>query len=230
MTFWVSLRGWGKEDFLTTCVLISFWIHLALKLMLCTPLCLYFYRKSSCFRPQEFLLTLDSNMSILTQLHVSTVKRPFSGYSVSEKYKLRRSYMNQRHCNYIAHLSIMDTYSLHVAVLLEKLTVSQLVKKFPEFYATIMFITAFTTARHLSLSWASSIQSIPPHPTSWRSILILSSHLHLRLLSGLFPSGFPTKTVYTLLLLHSCYMARPSHSSRCDNVWWAVQIIKLLIM
>jgi len=34
-----------------------------------------------------------------------------------------------------------------------------------------MFITAFTRARQLSLSWASSIQSIPPHPTSWRSIL-----------------------------------------------------------
>ena len=29
------------------------------------------------------------------------------------------------------------------------------------------------------LSWASSIQSIPPHPTSWRSILLLSSHLGL---------------------------------------------------
>ena len=40
----------------------------------------------------------------------------------------------------------------------------------------------------------------PPHPTSWRSILILSSHLRLGLLSGLFPSGFPTKTLYTPLL------------------------------
>ena len=30
-------------------------------------------------------------------------------------------------------------------------------------------------SRHLSLSWASSIQFIPPHPTSWRSFLILSS-------------------------------------------------------
>ena len=55
------------------------------------------------------------------------------------------------------------------------------------------FITASTNARHLSLSWASSIQSIPLHPTSWRSILILSSHLHLGTPSGLFPSGFPTK-------------------------------------
>ena len=40
----------------------------------------------------------------------------------------------------------------------------------------------------------------PPHPTSWRSILILSSHLYLRLPSGLFPSGFPTKTPYTPIL------------------------------
>jgi len=37
-------------------------------------------------------------------------------------------------------------------VLLEKLTGSQLVKKFPTFYGTRRFITAFTSARHLSLS------------------------------------------------------------------------------
>jgi hypothetical protein len=64
-------------------------------------------------------------------------------------------------------------------VLLEKLTGMKLVKKFPAFYGTRRFITAFASARHLSLSWAGSIQSVPPHPTSWRSILILSSHLRL---------------------------------------------------
>ena len=37
-------------------------------------------------------------------------------------------------------------------VLLEKLTGFQLVKKFPTFYGTRRFITAFTSARHLSLS------------------------------------------------------------------------------
>ena len=45
-----------------------------------------------------------------------------------------------------------------------------------------------------------TIQSLPPHLTSWRSLLILSSRLRLGLPSGLFPSGFPTKTMYTPLL------------------------------
>ena len=83
--------------------------------------------------------------------------------------------------------------------LLEKLTGLQLVKKFSAFYGTRRFITAFTSARHLSLSSASSIQSVPPHPTSWRSIIMLSSHLRLGLPSGILPSGFPTKTLYTSL-------------------------------
>jgi len=37
-------------------------------------------------------------------------------------------------------------------VFLEKLTGFKLVKKFPIFYGTRRFITAFTSARHLSLS------------------------------------------------------------------------------
>jgi hypothetical protein len=36
--------------------------------------------------------------------------------------------------------------------------------------------------------------------TSRRSVLILSSHLRLDLSSGLFPSGFSTKTLYTPIL------------------------------
>ena len=51
-------------------------------------------------------------------------------------------------------------------VLLEKLTGSQLVKKFPALYETRSFINAFTSARQLSLSWTRSIQSILIHPTS----------------------------------------------------------------
>ena len=47
-------------------------------------------------------------------------------------------------------------------------------------------------------------QPNPVHiPTSnlWRSILIISTHLRLGFPSGLFPSGFPTKTLYAPPLL-----------------------------
>ena len=66
-----------------------------------------------------------------------------------------------------------------------------------------MFITVLTSARHLSVSWANSIHSSQPPPTSWRSILILSSHLRLGL-----PDICPTLILITLyvkqkrILLH----------------------------
>ena len=56
-------------------------------------------------------------------------------------------------------LTYLLTYLLNpwCRVLLEKLTSLQLVKKFPAFYVTRRFITAFTSFRHPSLSWASPI-------------------------------------------------------------------------
>ena len=75
--------------------------------------------------------------------------------------------------NSVSVLKYLFTYLLtpYSRVLLKKLTSSQLVKKFPAFYGTQSFITTFTSARQLSLSWASWIQSIPPRPTCWKSIL-----------------------------------------------------------
>ena len=94
-------------------------------------------------------------------------------------------------------------------VLLEKLTGLQLVKKSPEFYGTRRFITALTSVRHLSLSWASPIQSTCPHRTSWRSIIILSSHLRLGLTSGSFPPVFPPRLYTPPLLTHTRHMPKP---------------------
>ena len=62
------------------------------------------------------------------------------------------------------------------------------------------------------------------HPTSWRSILILSSHLLLGVPTGLFTSGFSTKTLYAPFPFpHTCYMTRAVLSSWFDhpnNAWW----------
>ena len=116
-------------------------------------------------------------------------------------------------------------------VLLEKLTGLQLVKKFPAFHGTRRFITALTSLRHLSLSLASPIQSIYPHPTSWRSILILSTHLRL---GRLFPLRFPHQyPIHSSLLTHTRHMPSPAHSSpfyHPHNIGWGVQIIQLLVM
>ena len=82
----------------------------------------------------------------------------------------------------------------YLRVLLEKLTGLQIVKKFPAFHGTRNFITALTSVRQLSLSWASPIQYIYPHPISWRSILILSTHLRPGIPSGSFPPVSPPRT------------------------------------
>ena len=130
-------------------------------------------------------------------------------------YKKQQSRLNLKHSQRIYDRNLqamtecfypLQTYSTYLLtylltpwcrVLLEKLTGLQLLKKFPAFHGTRRFITALTNVRQLSLSWASPIQSIDTHPTFWRSILILFTHLRLGLPSGLIPSGFPTKTLYT---------------------------------
>jgi hypothetical protein len=100
-------------------------------------------------------------------------------------------------------------------VLPEKLTRPQLIKKFTAFYGSRKFITAFTTARHLSLSWTRSIQSTSPHPTSQRFVLISPSHLWLGLTSVVLPSDFPPK--------HCMYLSSPPY------VLYALPILVLVI-
>ena len=56
---------------------------------------------------------------------------------------------------------ITPCYRIHP----EKLTRLKHLKKFPAFYGTRSFVTAFTTALHLSRSSARSIQSMPSPPT-----------------------------------------------------------------
>ena len=123
-------------------------------------------------------------------------------------------------------------------VLLEKLTGFQLVKKLPAYYGTWKLISAFTSARHLSLTWATSIQSMPSHSTSWKSILILSYHLRLDLPSGLFTSGFPMRTQYTLLLsrirdicpAHLTYTFTYTYVCHTTSSFWKCKIINYFML
>ena len=97
-----------------------------------------------------------------------------------------------------------------------------------------MFITAFTRAHQLSLSWARTIQSMPP------PFHFLKIHLNIILPSTpdfskwSFSLRFPHQNpVCTSPLSCMWYMPHPSHSSWFDhqnNMWWGVQIIKLLII
>jgi len=138
-----------------------------------------------------------------------------------------------RRCVSSEHASLTHSLTPWSRVLLDKLTGFQLVKKFPAFYETRMFITAFTSSHHLSLSCHLYPVHTSLHPTSWRSILILSSHLCRVLSCGLIPSVFPHKNpVYASPLPHTRYMPRLSHFSRFyhpNNIGWGVLIIQLLM-
>ena len=120
-------------------------------------------------------------------------------------------------------------------VLLEKLTSSAASQEMPRIFGTRKYLTVLTSARHLSLSWANSIQSPQTPPTSWRSILILSSHLCLGLPNGLFPSGFLTRTLihryiytyhYSIIIQTSLFVlkfrlpkCKPNFSKVSRTIW-----------
>jgi len=98
-------------------------------------------------------------------------------------------------------LTYLSTYLLTSwsRVLLEKLTIFQQVKKFPAFYGTRKFITAFKSARHLSiLRQIDPVHTHTSHFIKNHLNIILPSSLVLR--SVLFLSSFSPKTLYTPLI------------------------------
>ena len=153
--------------------------------------------------------------------------------------------MPLRNCSYqYASLSVMKVNSFLLSK--QHLPVHHAVFFIPRLHITYLlhgaesFIRSFSASQeiprilwnsmvHCSIykcpppvSFLSQIKLVhaPPHPTFLRSILKLSSHLRLGLPSGLFPSGFPAKTLYTPHL-PIMLNARPSHSrfDHPNNIW-----------
>jgi hypothetical protein len=128
-----------------------------------------------------------------------------------------------KHVSIICRANLSKMYLLTPCsrVLPEKLTGPQTVKKFLTFYGNRRFITAFTTARHLSLSWAILIQFMPPPPyfTSRRSILILSSLLRLGLPIDFRTSHFPIRPC-----MHLSSPSRPTTSAHLSFLYLITRI------
>jgi len=102
----------------------------------------------------------------------------------------------------------------------EKLAVAQLIKKLPGFYWTRGFIAVFTTACHLSLSWARHIQHTLNSSLCLRHILILSPMLCLGIPTALIPSSVSIRILCVFLTTPTRAM-RPANliQIRRDPVW-----------
>jgi hypothetical protein len=114
-------------------------------------------------------------------------------------------------------------------VLLEKLTVTQLVKKFPTFYGTRMFITACIRIRRWSHSWARFIQFTFSYPTIHSNIILLPKPRPSKWSRPFRISG--QNCVYPSHFSHACYMPHPSNIPLYDhpnNIWWSEQVMKFL--
>ena len=117
-------------------------------------------------------------------------------------------------------------HTLCSTIFIAKLTGFQLVNNFPIFYGTRRFIIAFITACHLSLSWASSIQSMTP------KFHFLKIHFNIILpptpgspkwsLSLRFPHQNP---VFDSTFPHKRYIHKLSHSLfyHPNNIGWTLR-------
>jgi hypothetical protein len=114
-------------------------------------------------------------------------------------------------------------------VLLEKLIVTQLVKKFPNFYGIQRFITySQGPATCPVLIQTNPAHTFPPYFPKIHSNIIFPSTPWSSKLS--LPLRFSNKNVVCIYdLYHQFYMPHLSHRTLFDhpnNIWWSLQVTK----
>ena len=114
-------------------------------------------------------------------------------------------------------------------VLLEKLTGSAASQEIPRIFGTRRFLTLLTSARHLSLSWANSIQSPQSPPTSWISILILFFHLRLDLPSGRPRRRWKDNIITTLQHYYKGKIKEYEKVAICGRRGWTHEFVHSLV-
>jgi hypothetical protein len=107
-------------------------------------------------------LDLESTRYFIVTDQYGTIRR----YRLLITHRVVKMYGGMQVLTYLLIYLLSYLLSPWSRILLKKLTGFKLVKKFPAFYGTRRFITSFTRAHYLSLSHASSIQSIAQYPTS----------------------------------------------------------------
>ena len=110
---------------------------------------------------------------------------------------------------------------VRVRFTVDKVAVEWVFHRHFDFPPSVYFHLSWARAIHLSPSHLLKIHfnNFPSTPMSSKWYLFLVSHHQ--------------NPQHTSLVSHTCHMTRPSHSSQFDhpnNIWWEVQILKLLIM
>ena len=156
-------------------------------------------------QPCDFVIVVRKE-SYLSGWYFWLAESEFSRFSVNFQTFFFMLYMKRRNVRAWA-LEHSPSWEAHYF--------SAIVKKFPTFYGHQGSLLHYKCPPPVPI-----LSQINPvhvsHPTSWRSILILSSHLSLGLPSGLFPQVSPPP-VHNFPLPHVCYLPSLSYSSRFDH-------------
>jgi hypothetical protein len=136
------------------------WVMMPMLLYCVAPLCGFIGSFAETYCPGDWNNVFQRNVTIDLQVQVLQPKRPISNMlclcaSLQKTSKNVNAFHN---CSPFSRQLLQQSPWCKVEP--KKLSVAQVIKKFSAFHGTRIFTAILTRVRHLSLSWASWIQSI----------------------------------------------------------------------